>query len=186
VDLAALAAELDKPLAGQLLRGSPLTRLAYTALDGTPRVIPIGYLWKDRRVLVCTIPTSAKVKALRQNPAVALTIDSDGQPPRCLLLRGRASIEVVDGVPQDYIDASLKNPKRARRRRLRRRCSSDLRLHGPHHDRADMGPPERLRDDTAERSRAAPRPQALIACTRSGIPLLWPVGSVTRGPVAGR
>jgi hypothetical protein len=49
-----------------------------------------------------------------------------------------------------------------------------------------MGPPERLRDDTAERSRAAPRPQALIACTRSGIPLLWPVGSVTRGPVAGR
>jgi hypothetical protein len=25
-------------------------------------------------------------------------------------------------------------------------------------------------------------PRALIACTRSGIPLLWPVGSVTRGP----
>ena len=28
MDSAALAAELDKPLAGQLLRGSPLTRLA--------------------------------------------------------------------------------------------------------------------------------------------------------------
>ena len=108
MDSAALAAELNKPLAGQLLRGSPLTRLAYTALDGTPRVIPIGYLWKDRRLVVCTIPTSAKVKALRQNPAVALTIDSDGQPPRCLLMRGRASIEIVEGVPQDYIDASLK------------------------------------------------------------------------------
>jgi hypothetical protein len=33
---------------------------------------------------------------------------SDGQPPRCLLMRGRASIEIVEGVPQDYIDASLK------------------------------------------------------------------------------
>ena len=108
MDSAALAAELDKPLAGQLLRGSPLTRLAYIALDGTPRVVPVGYLWKDRRVIVCTVPTSAKVKALRRNPAVALTIDYDGQPTRALLLRGEASIEIVDGVPQDYIDASLK------------------------------------------------------------------------------
>lgn len=108
MDPGALAAELDKPIAGQLLRGSPLTRLAYIALDGTPRVVPISYLWKDRRVIVCTIPTSAKVKALRQNPAVALTIDYDGQPTRALLLRGLASIEIVDGVPQEYIDASLK------------------------------------------------------------------------------
>ena len=108
MDPDALAAELNKPIAGQLLRGSPLTRLAYVALDGTPRVIPVSYLWKDRRVIVYTISTSAKVKALRRNPAVALTIDYDGQPTRALLLRGLASIDIVDGVPQEYIDASLK------------------------------------------------------------------------------
>ena len=108
VDAGALAAELDKPIAAQLLRGSPLTRLAYVAMDGTPRVVPIAYLWKDRRVVVCTTPTSPKVKALEHNPAVALTIDYDGQPTRALLLRGQASIEIVEGVPQDYLDASLK------------------------------------------------------------------------------
>ena len=103
-----VADELDKPLAGQLLRGSPLMRLAYVGLDGTPRVIPIAYLWKDRRIVVCTTPTSGKVKALRQSPAVAVTIDYDGQPTRALLLRGVASIEVIDGVPQEYLEASLK------------------------------------------------------------------------------
>ena len=108
MDLDAVAAELDKPLAGQLLRGSPLLRLAYVAVDGTPRVVPIGYLWKDRRILVFTAPTMDKVKALRRNPAVAMTIDYDGQPTRALLLRGRASIAIVEGVPQEYLDASLK------------------------------------------------------------------------------
>jgi hypothetical protein len=104
----AVAAELDKPLAGQLLRGSPLMRLAYVGLDAEPRVVPLGFLWKDRRIVFCTIPASAKVRALRSNPAVAITIDSDGTPPRALLLRGRAHVEIVDGVPQDYLDASLK------------------------------------------------------------------------------
>ena len=108
VDRRALAAELDKPVASQLLRGSPLTRLAYVALDGTPRVVPIAYLWKNRQLIVWTIPTSAKVAAIRQNPAVALTIDYDGHPTRALLLRGQASIDIVTGVPQDYIDASMK------------------------------------------------------------------------------
>ena len=78
------------------------------APDGTPRVVPISFLWKNRQVILFTIPTSAKVSALRQNPAVALTIDYDGQPTRALLLRGQASIDIVAGVPQEYIDASMK------------------------------------------------------------------------------
>ena len=104
----AVTAELDKALAGQLLRGAPLMRLAYVGLDAAPRVVPVAFLWRDRRIVVCTIPTSEKVRALRSNPGVAITIDSDGHPPRALLLRGRAEIEVVDGVPQDYLDASFK------------------------------------------------------------------------------
>lgn len=108
MDADAVATELDKPMAGQLLRGSPLMRLAYVGLDAAPRVIPIGFLWRDRRVVVCTIPTSEKVRALRADPAVAITIDTDGHPPRALLLRGRADVEIVEGVPQDYLDASLK------------------------------------------------------------------------------
>jgi hypothetical protein len=58
---------------------------------------------------MATVPKAAKVKALRQNPKVAITIDTQGQwPPRVLLIRGTASLELVDGVPDAYIEASRK------------------------------------------------------------------------------
>jgi hypothetical protein len=39
---------------------------------------------------------------------VALTIDTEGLPPNVLLVRGVATIEVVDGVHQAFLDASRK------------------------------------------------------------------------------
>jgi hypothetical protein len=42
--------ELNNPVRAQeLLRAQPLTRLAYTGLDGFPRVIPIGSPVTTRR-----------------------------------------------------------------------------------------------------------------------------------------
>jgi hypothetical protein len=99
---------LSQPIAAQLLRGSPLARLAYTARDGTPRVIPTGFLWTAGLLKVWTLPGAAKVAALRERPAVALTIDHDGFPPRALLIRGTAVVTIVRGVPDGYIEASLK------------------------------------------------------------------------------
>ena len=54
------------------------------------------------------MPTSAKVKALEQNPRVALTIDTQAFPPHVLLIRGSAALELVDGVPDGYVEASRK------------------------------------------------------------------------------
>jgi hypothetical protein len=52
----------------------------------------------------------AKVRALQQNPRVAITVDTqDHYPPRgVLLVRGTASLELVDGVPDEYVEASRK------------------------------------------------------------------------------
>ena len=108
MDQGEVNAELARPLAAQLLRASPLLRLAYVALDGTPRVIPLAFLWTDNRIVVCTVPFSGKVKALRERPDVAITIDYDGLPPRALLIRGRAAIEIAEGVPPEYLEASMK------------------------------------------------------------------------------
>jgi hypothetical protein len=47
-------------------------------------------------------------RATRPNPRVALTIDTDTQPPNVLLVRGMASVELVDGVPDEYLAASRK------------------------------------------------------------------------------
>ncbi len=99
---------LAKPLSQELLASGIPARLAYTALDGDPRVIPIGFLWTGSEIKLYTVPTSAKVKALQQNPRVAITIDTQEFPPNVLLMRGSASLELVDGVPDGYVVAARK------------------------------------------------------------------------------
>ena len=81
---------LNGPISQELLaRG--LTRLAYVAKDGAPRSIPIGFTWNGSAIVMCTAKNAAKVVALRRDPTVALTIDTEVHPPRILLIRGRRS-----------------------------------------------------------------------------------------------
>ena len=99
---------LNDPLGQDLLHVNKLVRLAYIGGDGYPRVIPIGFYWNGAQIIVCTATSAPKVRALANNPKVALTIDTDTQPPHVLLVRGTAQIEVVDGVPFEYLEASKK------------------------------------------------------------------------------
>lgn len=105
MDEAAVQAVLDDPVAQRVLDTCPVARLAYTGLDGKPRAIPIGYFFTGRDFLMFTVPFSAKVRALRANPDVALTIDTEDFPPNVLLVRGSATVEVVDGTPAEYLES---------------------------------------------------------------------------------
>jgi Pyridoxamine 5'-phosphate oxidase len=105
MDSARITQILTDPVTVDLIEKSPLMRIAYTGLDGAPRVVPLGYLVRGGRFVFCTIPSSDKVPALQHDPRVAITIDV-AQPPCCLLVRGRAEIEIVDGVPDEYLEAS--------------------------------------------------------------------------------
>lgn len=44
-----------------------------------------------------------KLSSLRHNPVVALTIDTEVHPPKVLLIRGRAELDVVEGIPDEYL-----------------------------------------------------------------------------------
>ena len=57
--------------------------MAYDGLDGDPRVIPIGFWTEGERVVMATVPKSAKVAALRKHPKVAVTIDQAPSRRRC-------------------------------------------------------------------------------------------------------
>jgi Pyridoxamine 5'-phosphate oxidase len=103
----AIAEILSKPYSQQLLNGPEPARLAYNGLDGEPRAIPIGFWTEGQRIAMATVPKAAKVAALRKNPKVALTIDR-GFPPKVLLIRGTAEVEVVDGIPDGYLVAGHK------------------------------------------------------------------------------
>ena len=88
---------LDRPLSRELL-ARDVARLAYAAKDETPRNIPIIFAWNGSEIVMCTPKNAPKLQALRENPAVALTIDTEVHPPKILPIRGRAELDFVDGI----------------------------------------------------------------------------------------
>jgi Pyridoxamine 5'-phosphate oxidase len=91
-----------------LLTSTSAAHLAYTGKDGTPRVIPVGFFWTGNQVVISSATTSPKVTALSARPDVALAIDAGDTPDqaRALSIRGRASVEIVDGVVEEYLAAA--------------------------------------------------------------------------------
>lgn len=100
--------ELSTTGAQELLTSTSAAHLAYTGTDGTPRVIPVGFFWTGEQVVIASATTSPKVMALSARPDVALAIDAGDTPDqaRALSIRGRASVEIVDGVVEEYLAAA--------------------------------------------------------------------------------
>ena len=93
---------LNRPYSKDLL-ARDVARLAYVAKDGTPRTIPIAFTWNGSEIVMCTSKNAPKLASLRHNPSVALTIDTEVHPPKILLIRGVAELDVVDGIPDEYL-----------------------------------------------------------------------------------
>jgi hypothetical protein len=106
---------LDTELAQRLLAAPIPARLAFAALDGTPRVVPTWFHWTGREIVMATYVAgprigirhpAARLAALRARPDVAVTIDTDTFPPQSLSLRGRAEITEVKGLAPEYAAAA--------------------------------------------------------------------------------
>jgi hypothetical protein len=100
---------LESEVAKWLLTSTIPARFAYTALDGTPRVLPTWFHWTGEELVMPTFISAphvrraaGRLRALRANPDVAITIDTEGFPPNVLLVRGRVSVDEVDGVVPEY------------------------------------------------------------------------------------
>jgi len=96
----------NDPFVQKLLRAPIPARLAYVARDGSPRVVPVSYLWNGKAFVFGSAPDWPKIKALSANPKVALTVDSTDFPPNILLARGVATIEFDMGLPDEYVEAA--------------------------------------------------------------------------------
>ena len=106
---------LDTELAQRLLAAPIPARLAFIALDGTPRVVPTWFHWTGQDLVMPTYIAgpnvgirhpAARLAALRARPDVAVTIDTDTFPPQSLSLRGRAEITEVNGLAPEYAAAA--------------------------------------------------------------------------------
>jgi hypothetical protein len=77
--------------------------------------VPTWFHWTGEDVVMVTYTAgpaigirhaASRLTVLRSNPAVALTIDTDGFPPRSLSIRGQARITEVDGIAPEYAAAA--------------------------------------------------------------------------------
>jgi hypothetical protein len=104
---------LESDLAKRLLTSTIPARYAYTALDGTPRIVASWFEWTGEELVLPTFISAPhvshaayRVRALRANPEVAVTVDTEAFPPEVLSIRGRAEITEVDGVVPEYARAA--------------------------------------------------------------------------------
>jgi ABC-type amino acid transport substrate-binding protein len=104
---------LDSPLATTLLASAIPARFAYTAHDGTPRLVPTWFQWTDGELVMPSFIGAPHIAAparrltdLRARPDVAISIDTETSPPQALLIRGKAQITEIDGIDADYARAA--------------------------------------------------------------------------------
>lgn len=104
---------LDSDIAQRLLSSTIPARVAYVAADGTPRVMSTWFHWTtDALVMPAFISAphvrhpASRLRDLRDRPDVAVTIDTEAFPPEVLLLRGRVTVDDIDGVAQEYAMAA--------------------------------------------------------------------------------
>jgi len=100
---------LEAPPARRLLASAIPARVAYTAKDGTPRIVATWFQWTDGELVMPTFIQAPHVQAparrlaaLRARPDVAVSIDTESAPPQVLMIRGKAQVTEVDGIDPDY------------------------------------------------------------------------------------
>lgn len=104
---------LRSDLARKLLSSTVPARYAYTAADGTPRIVASWFHWTGEELVMPTFVSAPHVRhpayrlrALRASPDVAITIDTESFPPQALSIRGKAAITEMDGIVPEYADAA--------------------------------------------------------------------------------
>jgi len=107
-----------------LTSGRPkLLRLAVATQSGgrcIPHISAIWYLWKEGHIWLTTSEDRLKVKAIRENPRVAIIIDTDIIPYEGVIVEGIAELtkERVEDitleitrkyVPQEFVESEFKD-----------------------------------------------------------------------------
>lgn len=106
---------LNTATARELLQSCAPAHLAYVKADGTPRIHASWFVWTGELLAlpICMpVPDISlaveRVRALKANPDVAVSIDSDTFPAEVLMLRGSVEFSEFEGVSQEYMAATVR------------------------------------------------------------------------------
>jgi PPOX class probable F420-dependent enzyme len=79
------------------LRDAVILWLASVRPDGRPHLVPVWFLWEGETILIFSKPENQKVRNIRQNPAVTVSLDETDEGDDVVVLEGAAEL---DGDPQ--------------------------------------------------------------------------------------
>ena len=106
---------LESEVAQHLLSSRIPARCAYIASNGSPRIVATWFHWTGAELVMPTFISAphvrhpaARIRDLRKNPQIAVSIDTDDFPPQVLTVRGAATVDEVDGVAPEYAEAAVR------------------------------------------------------------------------------
>jgi PPOX class probable F420-dependent enzyme len=90
---------MDKAALDTFLGEARIAKLVTLRADGSPTAVPVWFEWDGATATLFTAQTSAKIRRLRADPRVALSVETTvGEPEAWVTLEGIASIEAEGGI----------------------------------------------------------------------------------------
>src|SRR5947209_11379832 len=84
-------AKLQNPHTEERLRSEIMLWLSSVRPDGRPHLVPVWFLWDGETILIFSKPDQ-KIRNLRQNPNVMVSLDTAEQGDDIVLIEGRAEL----------------------------------------------------------------------------------------------
>ena len=101
VDVSTGATELDKKDLQCLFEGRNLAFVStLSRKDGSPHITPVWADMKEDLILVNTFETSAKVKNIRKDPRVAISVVEANNPYNMVTIKGRVIDQTSEGADE--------------------------------------------------------------------------------------
>ena len=82
----------DQARVAERLRTARILWLASVRPDGRPHLVPVWFLWEGATILVFSKPQNQKVRNLRQNPNVTVSLDDTDEGDDVIVLEGVAEL----------------------------------------------------------------------------------------------
>ncbi|MGD9793960.1 MAG: pyridoxamine 5'-phosphate oxidase family protein [Acidimicrobiia bacterium] len=99
--------KLDDDEIDDVLRRGGLVRVATNGADGFPLLVPVAYLYRERRVLLTARAKVAWLANIRRDPKVCICVDESRYPLRKVTITGNAEILFEPGRDDEWRDLRL-------------------------------------------------------------------------------
>jgi PPOX class probable F420-dependent enzyme len=86
--------QLTPDVVGFLTAGTRTGKLGFTAADGRPLVAPVWFVVEQGQILFTTGRDTAKGRAIRRDPRLALCVDRETPPFAFVQVQGTATVSM--------------------------------------------------------------------------------------------